>query len=120
MFYTGSLILFDLLTNQETDVDATPHEVCTSCVIDFGRLNKAEIKYNMVILQVEVQCFCESVVCSSSLKVQKKRFPKVSLTNVNVFCKYEHILILMAATHSTKDRTEAKVERLLNIHVKLF
>ncbi len=119
MFYTGSLILFDLLTNQETDADATPHEVCTSCVIDFGRLNKAEIKYNMVILQVEVQCFCESVV-KYLFKSTKKRFPKVSLTNVNVFCKYEHILILMAATHSTKDRTEAKVEMLLNIHVKLF
>ncbi len=74
MFYTGSLILFDLLTNQETDAEGTPHEVCTSCVIDFGRLNKAEIKYkyHMVILQVEVQCFCESVVCSFSLKVQRK------------------------------------------------
>uniref|UniRef100_A0A8C1LCE9 Rho guanine nucleotide exchange factor (GEF) 25b n=1 Tax=Cyprinus carpio TaxID=7962 RepID=A0A8C1LCE9_CYPCA len=30
----------------------------------------------------------------------KKRFPKFSLTKVNVFCKYKQILILMAATHS--------------------
>ncbi len=33
-------------------------------------------------------------------KSTKKIFPKFSPTNVNVFCKYEHILILMAATDS--------------------
>ncbi len=41
-------------------------------------------------------------------KSTKKRFPKFSLANVNVFCKYEQILILMAATHSKKVGTEAK------------
>uniref|UniRef100_A0A671Q9S4 Phospholipid phosphatase 5-like n=1 Tax=Sinocyclocheilus anshuiensis TaxID=1608454 RepID=A0A671Q9S4_9TELE len=29
----GSLILFDLLTNQETDADGKPHEVCSSAII---------------------------------------------------------------------------------------
>uniref|UniRef100_A0A8C1V7R7 DDHD domain containing 2 n=1 Tax=Cyprinus carpio TaxID=7962 RepID=A0A8C1V7R7_CYPCA len=33
----GSLILFDLLTNQDTDADGTPHEVCTTFVIDFEK-----------------------------------------------------------------------------------
>ncbi len=39
---------------------------------------------------------------------KKKTFPKFSLTNVNVFCKYEQILFLTAATHSKKFGTEAK------------
>ncbi len=38
----------------------------------------------------------------------KKRFPKFSLTNVNLFCKHEQILFLTAATHSKKVGTEAK------------
>ncbi len=38
----------------------------------------------------------------------KKRVPKFPQINVNVFSKYEHILILMAVTHSNKVGTEAK------------
>ncbi len=38
----------------------------------------------------------------------EKRFPKFSLTNVNVFCKYSCFLFLTAAKHSKKVGSEAK------------
>jgi len=41
-------------------------------------------------------------------KSTKERFPMFSLTNIIVFCKYEQILILMAATHPKKVGTETK------------
>ncbi len=63
-----------------------------------------------------VKCKNKSRICDLLIlfnfylidKCTKKRFPKFSLTNVNVFCKYEQILFLTAATHSKKIGTEAK------------
>ncbi len=58
-------------------------------------------------------------------KNTNKRFPKFSLTNVNVFCKYEHILIFMAATDSKKVGTEVcltlcHINLSFNYNVSLF